>query len=192
MFPTRRLPLIVIPALVVVLIAVGFAAWSGLGQGRADPGVRVVDGTAPGGGSPVERTFSSAQDAVAFASSRAGFTVGGPSNLPSGYALVEVDIPPKPPSSAPGAPLRATLKLRKGDTGFQILLVNQPFTFDGDDTSHLIASLSAGARVFKVVGDVTTDYTLLTASRGAVITARNPSPLADDEAVRILSSLPQN
>ena len=189
---SRRWPLVAVPVVIIVVLvaAVAFGPWVN-GSGRADVGVRVVQAGSPGA-APAERMFPGPREALAYASSTAGFEVAAPARLPSGYALVEIDVPPKPPSAASGVPLRATLKIRKGDKGFQILAVNQRFQFDGDDASHVIASPSAGSQVFKAVGDQSIEYTLLTPTRGFVITSPVPGPLTDDEAIRILGSLSLN
>jgi len=67
--------------------------------------------------------------------------------------------------------------------------VNSPFAFEGDDPAHIIASPAKGASIYKVAGAEIVDYTLLTPTRGYVLTFRS-SDLSEAEAVKVLSSLP--
>lgn len=58
------------------------------------------------------------------------------------------------------------------------------------DPSHLIASPSADSQIFKAASDLTTNYTFATPTRVVELTTGPPNPLTDDQAVRILTSVP--
>lgn len=132
-----------------------------------------------------------ARSAVAYASSRAGFSITLPGYLPSGYALTEIDIPPRPPAAidSSGLPLHVFLKISNGSEGFLIQEANVRYTVD-ENPSQLIASPSAGSHIFKDAGDLTTNYTFASPTRIIELTAAVPNPLTDDEVVRILVSIP--
>lgn len=158
---------------------------------QANATVTVTEGGGSSGGPVTTKSFTATPDALAYASTSAGFNVAVPTYLPSGYAIVEIVIPPKPPTGVSGQLQRVTLKVRGGTSGFDLLLVNSRFTFSGDDAAHVIATPASGSQIFK--GDTSAgasgvSYTLLTPTKGASVT----SSLGDAEVIRILSSLPQN
>ena len=158
---------------------------------QANATVTVTEGGGSSGGPVTTKSFTATPDALAYASTSAGFNVAVPTYLPSGYAIVEIVIPPKPPTGVSGQLQRVTLKFRGGTSGFDLLLVNSRFTFSGDDAAHVIATPASGSQIFK--GDTSAgasgvSYTLLTPTKGASVT----SSLGDAEVIRILSSLPQN
>jgi len=165
----------------------------------AIPGVITASVFEPGASGAPSATsdFSSLADALKYASSKAGFEIPVPTYLPPGYVVTGIDIPPKPPRAVSGEPPRVTLVIRtaKPDV-MNLLIVNQRYTFPGDDPGHVIASPAPGSQIFKTEGPVGAsgvqafNFILRTPTRGAEITADNT--LSDAEVVRILSSLPQN
>lgn len=123
-----------------------------------------------------------------YASSIAGFKVVGPTYLPPGYSLVEINIPAKPAPPA-FAPPMVFFTVFNGKTGFHIFVINLQVSFPGDP-SHVIASPSAGSQVVKSVTGQNTFYNFITPTREVSIETGVPSRLTDAEAVRILTSLP--
>ncbi len=164
-----------------------------VGAEQVAAGVNVVEGD--GNGVPLTtKPFPSVTDALVYVSSRAGFPVTVPGYLPPGYALTEIDIPPRPPASidSSGLPFLAVLKIQNESAGFRIQEANVKFTVD-QNPSQLIASPSAGSQVFKDGGaaaDKSVNYTLVTPTRIVLLGTGVPNPLTDDEAVQVLSSLP--
>lgn len=157
------------------------------------PGVQVVDG-GQYRSVPTTTTFGTAQEALAYASSKAGFQILFPAYLPPGYSLTQIAVPPKRPPEITGGPLTAQLTIRTADRGFTIEAVNQRVQFPGDDPGHVIATPGAGSQIFKLdVGANATvaTYVLLTPTRAAEVFAA-PGQLTDDEVVHILCSMPQD
>lgn len=159
-------------------------------------GVQVVDG-GEYHSVATTTTFGTAQEALAYASSKAGFQIPFPAYLPPGYALTQIGVPPKRPPEVTGGPLTAQLTIRSADKGFTIEAVNQAFHFSGDDPGHVIATPAPGSQIFKgdpgvgANGVEGIDYHWLTPSRGADLIIATHQ-LTEDEIVRILSSMPQD
>ena len=134
--------------------------------------------------------FADAGTALNFASEKAEFSVAIPGQVPSGYVLAEIGIG-KPPPAATGSTLRrATLKFQSGERKFSLMETNSPFQFLGQETAAVFRSLAPGADVYKSSGEKATDYTVLTKTRGFVLTIPAGSPLTEDDLIRMLSSLP--
>jgi len=142
-------------------------------------------------GALITKTFPDAIQALAYASSTAGFEVTTPAYVPTGFGLVEIDVAPGPPAGIPrgGLPLHVFLKFRNGTTGFQVEEDNARNVVP-EDPSRLIATPSADSQIFKNPGDLTTTYVLLAPTRVLILGTGSPNPLTDDEAVRILASVP--
>lgn len=162
----------------------------------AGSGVQVVDG-GEYHSVPTTTTFGTAQEALAYASSKAGFQILFPAYLPPGYALTQIGVPPKRPPEVTGGPLTAQLTIRNADKGFTLEAVNQPFRFSGDDPGHVIATPAPGSQIFKgdpgvgANGVEGIDYHWLTPSRGADLIIATHQ-LTEEDIVRILSSMPQD
>ena len=142
-------------------------------------------------GALITKTFPDAIQALAYASSTAGFEVTTPAYVPTGFGLVEIDVAPGPPAGIPrgGLPLHVFLKFRNGTTGFQVEEDNARNVVP-EDPSRLIATPSADSQIFKNPGDLTTTYVLLAPTRVLILGTGSPNPLTDDEAVRLLTSVP--
>ena len=177
-------------AAIAVVAGIATAGWfiTG-GSSNADTPVVLYDASA--GGTPAQTEFQTANAAAAEASRRAGFNVKVPPYLPAGFAVADVTISPKPPAPSTSTLSRMSLAIKGGNATLTFLAVNSPFTFEGDDAAHIIASPAKGANIYKVAGAEIVDYTLLTPTRGYVLTFRS-SDLSETEAVKVLSSLPMD
>ena len=177
-------------AAIAVVAGIATAGWfiTG-GSSNADTPVVLYDASA--GGTSAQAEFQTANAAAAEASRREGFNVKVPPYLPSGFAVADVTISPRPPAQSTPTLRRILLAIKGGNATLTFLAVNSPFTFEGDDAVHIIASPAKGANIYKVAGAEIVDYTLLTPTRGYVLTARS-SDLSEAEAVKALSSLPMD
>jgi hypothetical protein len=131
--------------------------------------------------------FTSAKEAAADASKKAGFTIVNPTRIPAGYQLILIDISP----AARNGLLRARLRIAGPDQKvLSLLRVNVPFQFDGADADHAIATPGSGATIYRVASEKGVEHTLLTPKHGYTLTVLAPEPIDQDEAVKILSALP--
>lgn len=173
---------------------------SGDGSGLATPTASSVAPTGivvhanEGGtsdGALITKTYPTEVEASGYASSMAGFGVAPPGYLPPGFVLVEIDVAPGPPAGIPrgGLPRHVSLKIRNGATGLQIEESDVRYDVP-EDPSHLIPLPFPDSQIFKDAGDRTTTYTLVQPARVLILGTGAPSPLTDDEAVRILLSVP--
>ena len=165
----------------VVIAAIVFGGWLQAwsldhAPGKAPAPVLVWDHL----GAPV--TFAAPRDAFTYASSLAGFRVAGPTYLPPGYALVEIDVPAKP--TPPAAPPIVSFTILNGNAGFHIFVLNLEVSSLGDP-SHVQAAASA----VKALGLQNSTCSFIAPAREVCLERGIPSPLTDAEAVRILASL---
>ena len=178
-------------AAIAVVAGIATAGWfiTG-GSSNADTPVVLYDASA--GGTPAQTEFQTANAAAAEASRRAGFNVKVPPYLPAGFAVADVTISPKPPAQSSSSLRRMSLAIKGGNATLTVLAVNSPFTFPGsEDASRIIATPAKGSSIYKVAEGGLVDYTLLTPTRGYVLTFRS-SDLSETEAVKVLSSLPMD
>ncbi|MEO6043931.1 MAG: hypothetical protein ABIQ47_08420 [Tepidiformaceae bacterium] len=177
-------------AAIAVVAGIATAGWfiTG-GSSNADTPVVLYDASA--GGTPAQTEFQTANAATAEASRRAGFNVKVPPYLPSGFVVADVTISSRPPAQSTSTLRRILFAVKRGQSTLTVIAVNTPFTFEGDDAAHIISSPAKGANIDKVAGAEIVDYTLLTPTRGYVLTARS-SELSEAEAVKVLSSLPMD
>ena len=186
--PTNRKSLFVAALAIVVAIVVG-RIWLA-GGGSSNPATPVVLYDASAGVAPVQTEFQTANAATAEASRRAGFSVKVPPHLPSGFAVADVTISPKPPAASQSTLRRVLLAVKGGESTLTMIAVNSPFTFPGsDDRSNIVATPGKGASIYKVAESGLVDYTLLTPTRGYVLTFK-ASDLSEAEALKVLASLP--
>lgn len=171
---------------IALVAALVFALFSLNGSSKADVTVNVIEGA---GGNAKTSEFTSVDEALRYASGQAGFEVKTP-ELPAGYALDTVVIPPKPPIDTGGIPRRVMLNASKGEQSFSILQVNHHYDFPGKDADHLLPLSSLGD-FYKVPADTMTFYTLLTEDRGYGLDLPSSVPFDDAEAVKILESMAQ-
>jgi hypothetical protein len=139
-------------------------------------------------GTAATRTFSNPQEALAYASSGAGFDVSAPIYLPPGYALVEIDVPPEP-SADSGQAYRALLTISNGDARFAIIEMDRPIHPTASDTNIVAASSDWQIYSNAGAGAHGGDYRLMAPQGGAELMIP-PGQLTDDEIVRILGSMP--
>ncbi len=145
---------------------------------------------ASAGGNPAQTEFQTADAATAEASRRAGFSVKVPPYLPPGFAVADVTISPKPPAASQSTLRRILFAVKGGNATLTMIALNSPFTFPGsDDPSKIVASPGKGASIYKVAEGGLVDYTLLTPTRGYVLTFK-ASDSSEAEALKVLSSLP--
>ena len=167
-------------AAVSIRIAVGSST-------NADTPVVLYDSSVGGAATPTE--FQTAGAAAGEASRRAGFTLNLPAYLPKGFAVADISISPKPPALSGSTLSRLSLAIKSGGATLTMLAVNSPFTFPGDDASHIVATPGKGANIYKNTGEGLAEYTLLTPTRGYVL-AFKATALSEAEALKVLSSLP--
>lgn len=156
---------------------------------KAEPPVQFHDVSSGTAATPVE--FQTVAAAAGEASRKAGFSLNVPAYLPKAFAVTDISVSPKPPAPSTSTLSRMSLAIKGGNATLTFLAVNSPFTFEGDDAAHIISSPAKGANIYKVAGAEIVDYTLLTPTRGYVLTARS-SDLSEAEAVKVLSSLPMD
>ena len=127
-------------AIVVVAILVASVWLAGGGSSNADTPVVLYDASA--GGTPAQTEFQTANAAAAEASRRAGFNVKVPPYLPSGFAVADVTISPKPPAASQSTLRRILFAVKGGKSTLTMIAVNSPFTFPGsEDASRLIEAV---------------------------------------------------
>ena len=178
---------VVFAVIVVVAIVAGSAWLIDGGSTKADTPVVLYDSSVGGAATPTE--FQRAGAAAGEASRRAGFTLNLPAYLPKGFAVADISISPKPPALSGSTLSRLSLAIKSGGATLTMLAVNSPFTFPGDDASHIVATPAKGANIYKNTGEGLAEYTLLTPTRGYVL-AFKATALSEAEALKVLSSLP--
>ncbi len=172
----------------LALVAATIVAWTLLDAGSSSESPIVLyDSSAGGAATPVE--FQTVGGAAEEASRKAGFSLNVPAYLPKAFAVTDISVSPKPPAPSTSTLSRMSLAIKGGNATLTFLAVNSPFTFEGDDAAHIIASPAKGANIYKVAGAEIVDYTLLTPTRGYVLIFK-ASDLSEAEAVKVLSSLP--
>ena len=130
-------------------------------------------------------------DSLAKVSAAANFPVTLPAYVPPGFQLTEIDIPARPPAAinSSGLPFQAILKFRGANGGFNVEEMSARIS-PPDDPNQIIATPAPGVQVFKQAGNLATTYTLVTSARLIELGTGAPNPLGDDDAVRILTSVP--
>lgn len=153
--------------------------------------VQLVQGGGNAGPPTVTTLPFPSADSLAKVSAAANFPLTLPSYVPPGFQLTEIDIPARPPAAidSSGLPFQAILKFHGANGGFSIEELSARIS-PPDDPNQIIATPAAGTRVFKDQSDLTTSYTLVTPWRLIELGTGAPNPLSDDDAVRILTSIP--
>ncbi len=134
-----------------------------------------------------ESTFTSDAEALAFAQSKADFSLALPGWTPPGFGLASIQVSPKP--QGPG-PHRVRFGYQGNQAGLSLMAVNTPFDFPGKDADHQVTSLTPGTELYRAAADGRTEFTLLSETRGYVLTINPGAAISDADAVRMLGSLP--
>ena len=142
----------------------------------------------------ITTTFPTTLEALAYASSKAGFRVGPPAYVPPGYLLASIFIPfsqPQPADVQSGraVPHFALLEFQKGLARFGLLEANSPYSLGGY-LGQIIASPAIDSQIFIDATSVAVQYTLVTPARQVALVTRGADRLTDTEAVRVLTSVP--
>lgn len=180
---SKRLIAGTVAAALLLAVAGGGVLLRNEGTSASDP-VLVTDG------SGVVEEFTSLKEAEAFVAEKVGFTVVGPESLPDGFRVTELTFNPPPPRPGPVLQ-RVSYKVKRGSSGFTFLAVNRAFDFAGKDSEHAITT-SGGATLYKTNANGTSEYTLVTDSKGWVAMVPDELGIDQEEIERMFESLPRD
>lgn len=172
-------------AAIAVAALLAVVLWPG-GDSEASAAVAVVYEGADGETKTTE--FDNLDDAVEFASDKAGFAFTTPSVVPEGFDIAGIGISPSNPRAPELGPKRVTLQFTRGEQGFSVVVVNQRFGAPDQRATRLDLGI-AGVDAYTQSTDRATGYWLLTPDRGFLITLVGPDQPTTDELLPMLRSL---
>ncbi|MEW6512356.1 MAG: hypothetical protein AB1428_15515 [Bacteroidota bacterium] len=124
-------------------------------------------------------------EALRKASELAGFEVRAPSHLPQGYSITAISIPP---SNQFGPFMSVEAQVMGAGSGFTFEQTSTRFVVSA--TAQRLDSPNPRVELFRDEVDYGVVYTLLTPSRGYSLNMVKPFVLPQEDAVKVLSSLP--